>query len=97
MSNKFPKLSAASAMQALSVLARLTFATLLVAGLVANAAGHAYAQDGQPEGDTSFQFVNAIYAIAKMFIKVLLMSSMAIFAASLARGTWSAGSSSRGG
>ncbi len=90
MSNKFPKLSAASAMQALSVLARIAFVIVLVAGLVANATGHVYAQDGEPGGGTGFQFVDAVYAIAKAFIKVLIASSVAVFAASIARGTWSA-------
>jgi hypothetical protein len=73
------------------VLARIAFATLLVAGLVANATGHAYAQDGEPGGGgTGFAFVDAVYAIAKAFIKVLIASSVAVFAASIARGTWSA-------
>lgn len=63
----------------------LFWAALLTLGQVgqAQAALPLDAGPGQP-------LVDVIFAIAKAFIQVLVFSSVAIFAASIARGTWSA-------
>ncbi len=77
------------------VMRRLMIASALIACLVAfsfQAAGASGALAAGPlaDGGPGESLIQVIYAVAEAFIKVLVFSSVAIFAASIARGTWSA-------
>jgi hypothetical protein len=74
---------------------RLLAASLLIALLIAfsfQAAGVSGVRAAGPLVDAGpgESLIQVIYAVAEAFIKVLVFSSVAIFAASIARGTWSA-------
>lgn len=66
--------------------------SLVLAGMIVFAfASPAFAQGGTPPSDQAGKsIVDVIYSIAEMFIKVLIGGSVAIFAASIARGSFSA-------
>ena len=68
-------------------------ALLLLGFFLTSGAGVAYAD--HPDGDHSIEgasgaLINVIFQLAEAFIKILVFSSVALFAASIARGTWSA-------
>lgn len=74
---------------------QLLIASALIAILSAfssQAAGASGALAAGPLADAGpgESLIQVIYAVAEAFIKVLVFSSVAIFAASIARGTWSA-------
>lgn len=67
---------------------KLPIVFALAATVALTSAGAAFAQDGGPGAGASL--VDVIYSIAEAFIKVIVGGSVAVFAASLARGTFSA-------
>lgn len=79
--------------RAITVMALLS---MILSWSVSNVPAAAYAQDGQPDGgsgglDPAGQKIVSVFEnIAKLVIQILVFSSVAIFAVSVARGTWSA-------
>ena len=71
-------------------------ALLLVGFFLPSGAGVAYAdhEDGHDDSGgidgASGALIDVIFQLAEAFIKILVFSSVALFAASIARGTWSA-------
>ena len=66
------------------------WALLLVGFFLHSGAGVAYADSHPPLDDASGALIDVIFTLAESFIKILIFSSVALFAASIARGTWSA-------
>lgn len=95
------KLTPVSALRIISRLMVMLLVAMVVCSLSLSSAGAVHAQGGTPGGSGvgssgadlgagGNEFVEVVFTISKRFIQVLAFSSLGIFAAAMARGTFSA-------